>query len=117
MKRIASIFWPAAMLAGLAACTLNPLGGLEEGMQRMKGRPAPELFSKMGFPDQEGTVAGRKYYLYQRSVRLPGFNPGSPDIRGECRIRFFVDDKETIVGADYDGNLAGCEPYVTRLRS
>lgn len=101
----------------LAGCSLNPLSGLEEGMERMKGRPAPELFTRMGYPDQEGTVAGKKFYLYQRTARIPGFNPGSPDIRGECKLRFFVDDKDMIERWQYDGNLAGCEPYVRRLNS
>ena len=126
----AGILMLALLLAGCAGQMIH------ESMQPMIGRPATHAFAKLGFPDSEDTVAGRKFYVWTTessgSHLVPQFNTGT--IRGkdgtttfsyttfeeqfyhhECRLRVFVDAKDRIAAYDLNGNDAGCSVFARKL--
>ena len=120
----------ALLLAGCAGQVI------QESMQPMIGRPAARVFEKLGFPDSEDTVAGRRFYAWATessgSHLVPRFNTGT--IHGkdgtstfsyttfeerfyhhECRLRVFVDPQDRITAYDLDGNDGGCSAFARRL--
>lgn len=71
-------------------------------------QPASVAFSKLGYPTNEATVAGRKFYVWSRETNaMDAYS---------CKIRVFVDKDEIITDGDYDGNLGGCANYIDRLQ-
>lgn len=120
----------ALLLAGCAA------GIIEEKMQPMIGQPASHVFEKLGIPDAEDVVAGRRFYVWETedsgSILLPQQNTGSvytahgtstytymtyvPMVYSHtCRFRVFVDANDLITTYDFDGNEGGCSTFATRL--
>ena len=120
----------ALLLAGCAA------GIIEEKMQPMIGEPASLVFEKLGIPDAEDEVAGRKFYVWATqnsgSILFPQQNIGTvyPGYRTStytyttfvpiaynhvCRIRIFVDPTDRITTYDFEGNEGGCSTFATRL--
>lgn len=97
------------------------------------GRPASELFTKLGFPDSEGVVAGRKYYVWQSqafgSNSIPVEQTGTIYNRGfpttykyttytqvshneTCKIRAFVDSQEYVTNIEIDeAGYSGCSGF------
>ena len=67
-------------LLALAGC-LNPSATLDEKQRYFIGQDASTLFSSMGFPQQEGEIAGRKFYAWtynqSGSLTLPQYNTGT----------------------------------------
>ena len=127
-----------AMLAVLLALSLAGCAGrvIDTEMQHMIGRPASEVFVRRGLPDDEGTVAGLKYYVWKSrstgSHLVPQYHTGT--IRGEdgtsiiqytmmqerpfsteCRFRVFVDPNERVTTWDARGN-DDCAQIAGRLR-
>lgn len=128
---------------GLSGC-LSPRDTLNERQPNYIGKDANVLFGAMGMPQQEGRVAGAKFYTwtYQNSgsFSLPQYNTatyngstygtyGSSNTIGtvgyttyqttnynySCVLRAFVDSKNRITKFDMDGNIGGCNPLVNRL--
>ena len=127
-----------AMLAVMLALLLAGCAGrvIDTEMQSMIGRPASDVFLRLGLPDAEGRVAGLKYYVWNmRSTGthlVPQFHTGT--IRGEegtstiryttmqeqrfdmeCTFRVFVDPNERVTTWDTRGN-DGCSQIAVRLR-
>ena len=123
-----------AMLALLLAGCVGRV--IDTEMQSMIGRPASDVFLRLGLPDAEGRVAGLKYYVWEtRSTRfylVPHYHTGT--IRGEkgtstigyttmqeqvfsmeCTFRVFVDPNERVTTWDTRGN-DGCSRIASRLR-
>lgn len=104
---------------------------IERNMNGLVGQPAGAVFARLGHPDAEAVVAGRKTYTW--STRRSGLDaayrpavyagkktvvPGSFDLvpyTSECRIRVLVDARDVVQSWDYDGNEGGCERYAKRL--
>jgi hypothetical protein len=57
MHRFAAI---AAMSIFVAACA----GTVKEGMSRLQGQPLSVVIAKIGQPNDERTVAGKKVYIW-----------------------------------------------------
>jgi hypothetical protein len=95
------------MLTGCLSSAMNP------PLQQSVGQPAHALFAKIGWPDRETVVAGRKVYIW--STQHLG-----PQVFGEgaeynCQIRVFADDRDIVTGTDWRGNILGCSEYTARL--
>ena len=120
----------ALILAGCASVTI------EEKMQPMLGQPASQVFEKLGIPDAEDVVAGRKFYVWKTedsgSILLPQLNTGSvytgygtstytytsyvPIVYSHaCKFRVFVDAKDLITTYDFEGNEGGCSTFASQL--
>lgn len=120
-------------LAIVAAGLLVGCAGriIEKNMNDLVGQPASAVFARLGHPDAEAVVAGRKTYTW--STRRSGLDsvcrpavysgrktvvPGSFDLvpyTSECRIRVLVDSRDVVQSWDHDGNEGGCERYAKRL--
>jgi hypothetical protein len=127
----------------LTGC-LDPSQTLTERQPNYIGKDASVLFSSMGMPQQEGSVAGSKFYVwtYQNSgsLTLPQYNTGTfsgstygtygaynttgtvgyttyttTNYDYSCVLRAFVDNKNRVTAFDIDGNIGGCDPLVNRL--
>ena len=109
---------------------------IEERMQPMVGRPASDVFEKLGLPDAEGEVAGRRFYIWgtqtSGSFTVPQHKTGT--IYGPygtstygyttyqqhfynymCTIRVFVDSDDRIATYDFKGNEGGCSTFAEML--
>ena len=127
-----------ATLVAMLALLLAGCAGrvIDTEMQSMIGRPASDVFLRLGLPDDEGRVAGLKYYAWKtRSTGthlVPRYHTGT--IRGddgtstiryttmqeqlfsmECTFRVFVDPNERVTTWDSRGN-DGCSQIAGRLR-
>jgi hypothetical protein len=141
LLHLAAIITSSLVLVGC----MNPMDTLNEKSPSYTGQPAQILFNKMGLPNSEGVVAGRKFYLwsYQNSgsITIPQYNTantyGSYNSYGggygtysgstgyttysttnfnhQCVIRAFVNKKDIVTQFDMDGNRGGCNPLVKRL--
>ena len=121
----------AALALALAGCA-GP--SLDERMLPTIGRPAPEIFAKIGFPDAEDTVAGRRFYRWEtrssgayilpQSDLATVYGPDGPEtwiVRTYerqpysyfCKFRVFVDAQDRIAGYDFEGD--GCATFARRL--
>ncbi|MFC7541791.1 hypothetical protein ACFQU2_23080 [Siccirubricoccus deserti] len=106
-------------------------------MNELMGQPAPVLFSRLGYPDAETVVAGRKAYIWgnRRMGAMPIYTPTTTTgfvgtqpvtmttstmnmvpVEYACQIRAIVDAEDRITTWDYRGNQGGCAPYARRLR-
>ena len=130
----------AALLSGC----LNPSETLNERAPNYVGKNASVLFENIGMPQQEGRVAGAKYYAwtYQNSgsITLPQYNTGyysgntygqngsyntsgtvsyttytTTNYNHNCVLRAFVDNRNRVTRFDIDGNIGGCNPLVNRM--
>lgn len=81
---------------------------LQEGLHGYSGKPASALFSKLGLPTAEQTIAGHKVYIWTTSNFVEGTNYG-------CKLRVNVDAQDNVVGGDWDGNNGGCAVFASRL--
>ena len=127
-----------ATLVAMLALLLTGCAGrvIDTEMRYMIGRPASEVFLRLGLPDAEGRVAGLKYYVWETrstgSHLVPQYHTGT--IRGEdgtstiryttmqeqlfsmeCTFRVFVDPNERVTTWDSRGN-DGCSHIAGRLR-
>ena len=120
----------ALLLAGCAS------GIIEKRMQPMIGRSASDVFQKLGLPDGEGEVAGRRFYLWETqtsgSHTVPSYGTGTifnadgvstfgyTSFRQQpyhhmCSIRVFVDTHDRVTTYDFKGNQGGCSVFARRL--
>ena len=130
--------WGKVAKAGTLVLFLTGCAGeiIQEKMQPMIGRPASYIFAKLGLPDAEDVVAGRKFYVWGTqtagSYTLPQYNTGtiySPygtstygyttyqqhSYNYFCKIRVFVDSQDRITTYDFDGNEGGCATFANQL--
>ena len=106
-------------------------------MQAFIGQPASYVFEKLGVPDTEDEVAGRKFYVWEtessgsflvpvpvtwterdgtRTSNLTYFVQELHAYRHVCRFRLFVDRKDLVTGHDLEGDGGGCGTFANRLR-
>ncbi|MEZ5720924.1 MAG: hypothetical protein R3D59_04130 [Paracoccaceae bacterium] len=127
----------------LSGC-LNPNQTLQERQVNYVGHSAETLIARLGVPDAEGVVAGRKFYAWSTretgSYTMPQYNTGTVNttLYGgggtafgtgtygyttyntthydyHCVLRAFINPQGNVTGFDMDGNLGGCGPLVSRL--
>ena len=124
--------------AGIFALLLTGCAGeiIQEKMSAMIGRPATLVFAKLGWPDAEREVAGRKFYVWATqdvgSYTLPQYNTETIygpygtstysyttyqqySYNSVCKIRVFVDSQDRITTYDFKGNEDGCAMFADQL--
>ena len=131
--------WGKVAKAGILALLLVGCAGeiIQEKMQLMIGGPASDVFAKLGLPDAEGEVVGRKFYVWGTqttgSYTVPQYNTGtiySPyggtstysyttyqqhSYNYLCKIRVFVDSQDRVTTFDFEGNEGGCSTFAQQL--
>ena len=128
----------ASAILGAVSLLMTGCAGqqIEAGMNQLVGQPVASLIAVLGYPDAEGSVAGRKVYVWgnqsQQTLILPETNYTTAFVGGQpvtlqntqfvptnlnfsCRIRAIVNDQDIIEAWDYRGNQGGCAPYARRL--
>jgi hypothetical protein len=126
--------WAIAAILLLAGCVGQDM---TSAMNPYLGRPASDVFAKLGMPNSEGTIAGKHYYAWGSSQTVstgPTITTGSGTAAGqpytysqfsnqaagystyECSLRVFVDGSDIVRYFDGDGNYGGCESYIDRLK-
>jgi hypothetical protein len=97
-------FLAAAGLA-LSACAGD---AIKERMKVFVGLPASAVFSKLGYPQQQQEVAGKKIYAWTSGGMYRGTSH-------DCTFRVIVDAQDIITSWDVQGNEAQCGLYATAL--
>ena len=139
LSQIALIF----LLSGCAVQTFPTHGVLHEGLAAMVGTPVKSLVGKIGYPENEVTVGGRKVYTWDHRSSFTYTVPESicrdeivfyPRGRREvvrvcaieqventvlyfCTIKIEADGAERITGYTFDGNRQGCEHFAGAFRN
>lgn len=115
-------------------------GDMKRGLDGLLGKPLDAAIAKLGYPTAEQTIAGRKLYRWQVSEQSTIVTPTVATTTGtvgaglgsvpysvrttsaivepvvyHCQIVLEVDKMEIVQRYQYDGNLGGCESYITRL--
>ena len=106
-------------------------------MQAFIGQPASYVFEKLGVPDAEDEVAGRKFYVWETESSGSFFvpKPGTGAVyEGDrmsslsflfhefqtyhhvCKFRLFVDKQDLVTGYDLEGDGGGCGTFANQLR-
>ena len=106
-------------------------------MQAFIGQPASYVVEKLGVPDAEDEVAGRKFYVWEtessgsflvpmpstgivhdgnRASNLAFFVHELHDYHHVCKFRLFVDMQDLITGYDLEGDGGGCGAFANQLR-
>ena len=106
-------------------------------MQAFIGQPASYVFEKLGVPDAEDEIAGRKFYVWEtessgsflvpmpatetvrdgnRTSNLTYFVQELHDYHHVCKFRLFVDTQDLVTGYDLAGDGGGCGTFANRLR-
>lgn len=111
---------------------------IQKKMAGMTGQPAELLFAKLGLPEVESWVAGRKFYAWDTqasgSYSIPQHRTGiiygpygqstqtysyttylQQHYHYYCKLRVFVDARDRIVTYDFEGNEGGCGTFADRL--
>jgi hypothetical protein len=97
----------------LVACTTETLEQsyqkplvepMTEGLRSFLGKPAQVAFSVLHYPDDQKVIADKKVYIWSTS-------------QGDCVIRLFVDQSETVTNEDWRGSVLGCSAYIDRMRN
>ena len=96
----------AALAIALAACAGQ---AILEKLPRYSGQPIDALIAKLGSPTRQDTVAGKAVYIWAGSQVVDGAGY-------TCTIRATVDQQNTIINTDFQGNEAGCSRYAAMLR-
>jgi hypothetical protein len=125
------------VLLCLSACATATI---EKGVPYFIGKDISFAIEYLGYPDEEMNLAGKKVYVWKNSfshtssmtVFKPQYTTASTpfgpvssftsvqdevpiSIDGDCRIRLITTNKK-VVGAEFEGNEAGCAKYSDRLQ-
>lgn len=111
---------------------------LDAEMPKYQGRHIDTLVSKLGLPNAEQQIMGRKVYIWTTSMQHVSIDPVISTTTGyigtrpismtstsyqasssqlSCTIRVFVDNMNVINGSDYNGNNGACFTYSKRLEN
>lgn len=122
-------FIKLGLLIGIfASCTT--FEDIDAGLKNLYGKNINLLLAKIGYPNGQNEVAGRKLYIwdsretisYATNVTSYGTYGGTtttlvPIVTTYyCTIIVEVDRNETIVAAQFEGNIEGCEKYAAAFR-
>lgn len=118
----------------LAGCTSFSV--LDKELPKLVGQPVDVAVNKLGFPNAERNIMGKKVYIWSTtqsgtsivpttsySTAYIGTKPVSAqtttystqDYTLSCTLRLIVDDKGVVRDYDYDGNNGACFAYSSRL--
>src|SRR3979490_2176961 len=89
----------------IAECTTQMIA---DRLPSYRGQPVSAIIDKLGIPSDERVIAGRKAYIWANSNFVEGTNY-------KCQIRAVIDDQNTIVSTDFEGNQGGCAGFAAKL--
>lgn len=133
MKKNLAIVVAAVALSGCAT-----FGQLEDGLNALVGRHEKEAFSALGYPNSKQEFSGDTVYYWGESRNSAVFMPQTSTTTGyvgrtpvfgtttssqlvpvsyNCTIKLVVGEDKVIKDWEFSGNLAGCEPYIKRVKS
>lgn len=95
------------MLLAAALCIIGPcLSDFSKGMDALMGQPEEVVIQRLGLPDGESTIAGRKVYHW-----------GTDQEKGpSCAFKVAIKDGRA-ERWDGIGNAQGCGIYVKGLKA
>ncbi len=100
MEKLQRIVFGAGMLA-LCGCGL-PYVQIRQPLSPLQGQPLSAATAKLGAPDEDTVIFGRKVYVWKRQ---PGLDADGDD--QECVIRAFMKG-DTIDEIRFTGDEAQC---------
>lgn len=103
MRMLLTIAALAPLLA-MPGCVDAPIN---DGMSKMVGKPLDAAIAKLGMPNREETIAGRKVYSWTTSNLVEG-------TAYRCEIRVIMLG-EMIGTFSWQGNNGGCIQYASLL--
>jgi hypothetical protein len=95
-------FLLCVMLSGCAGLTFK------QKLKPLVGQPANAMIAKLGFPDRQDQIAGKKVYVWAVSGASEGTTYS-------CTIRAILGDGDIIENIDWGGNEGACENYSDKL--
>ncbi len=143
MKKLVMVLMLVCASLGLVACTT--FEDIQRGLDDLRGSPISLLINKIGYPNGQMNVAGKKLYIWDSSqtvsytMPVTTYNTGTVNAYGaygnsygtysgtstsyvpqtanyRCKITVEVDSNERIVGFSGDGNVGGCQRYASALK-
>lgn len=81
---------------------------VEERGAKFVGQPSSAIIAKLGVPNEERNVAGRKVYIWAAST----FDEGT---QYQCHFRAIIGPGDLIESLDIDGNNMFCMRYAGGL--
>lgn len=125
--------WVVLVTLALSACASTQI---QDGMNALLGQPAEQLFTYIGYPNGETTVAGHRILIYNnnQTVTLPTTNTArtsgsvtgyggtatytgtttyqsSQSYNWSCELRVEIDNNNIIRNYSFYGNQGGCARY------
>jgi hypothetical protein len=118
----------------LGACTT--FSDIETGLDSYVGQPVQNVFSALGYPNGQQSIAGQNVYIWGNafSMTMPQTNTstttgsvGGVPYQGtttyntyntynyECTIRVIASPNNIVQSWDYQGDIGGCSEYASRL--
>jgi hypothetical protein len=86
--------------------TLIGCASIDSEWKKFKGRNISVLVDKISYPTEKRDMLGKTIYLWKT---------GNP--RGlYCDLEVVVDEKNTILEGNYNGNNGGCENLARRMQ-
>ena len=120
------------LLFGLTSCSGGLSGGvMNKIMESWEGSQITEAINQWGYPNSQQEIAGKKLYVWDRTVSGPSSSTSTGTITGNsvsiltntlgggswnCRRILEVNDNEKIIGWQWGGNncpFAAVGPYAS----
>ncbi|MFB2563658.1 hypothetical protein [Rhizobium sp. IMFF44] len=123
-------------LGAVAGCVT--MDSAKPAMQAMKGKPVSVAIAKLGYPDGQMNIAGKKVYVWSSSSHgtytVPTTTSTTTYINGmpiygtaygtstesydyQCKLKVIASPSDVIESWEWEGNIGGCERYAARLTS
>jgi hypothetical protein len=102
-----------AAAAPVCVLVASCAGTIKEGMVKFEGQPLSAAIAKIGVPNDERTVAGKKVYIWGSPGEKGSKEKGSKE-KG-CQIRATMNG-DAIESFDYEGDEQLCQRFAARLK-
>lgn len=114
---------------------------LDEGLDKLVGRPLDVAISKLGYPATEQTIAGRKLYRWGNSSQGVAYMPSTSTtyatlgvgaravpyaattdsgsyipVNYACNLTLATNNAGIVISYQYEGNMGGCKRYINALK-
>ncbi len=131
------------LLKTIALISLGAVSGCvtmdsaKPAMEALKGQPLSAAIAKLGYPDSQMSIAGKKVYTWNNhdsgSYTLPTYNTATTYVNGqpiystvqgsrttsydyECKLKIIASQSDIIENFEWDGDIGGCEAFAMRLQ-
>lgn len=121
------------LLLALAAAACATADDTKEVMDRYRSQPIDAVVARLGMPQGEQTIMGRKAYSWTRTTSdvetIPALTTGTignasvlattyttESYSTTCTLRVLVDGANRITGYDLNGQAGACRAIGARLR-